>query len=410
MATTLIRDARVLDVHRGEYLENTDIVLDGATIVELGPGLAAGVEAHVIVDAGGRTVMPGLIDCHVHLAAASADLSLLPRTSASYVAAFAFRAMRRTVQRGFTTVRDQGGADHGFAEAQRDGLAPGPRIFYCGRALSQTGGHGDVRAAGEDVMSTCSCTPGMGRVVDGVAEARRAARDQLRKGASHIKVMASGGVASPTDRIDSLQFSVDELRAIVDEAASAHRYVAAHAYTAESIIRAVEAGIRTIEHGNLLDEATCRVMVEHAAYLVPTLVTYDRLAADGAAAGFPPASIDKIGTVLDKGLAAFDLAARSGVRIAYGSDLLGTMQGHQSREFRLRAEVATPLDIIRSATTTAAELLGQEGVLGEVSPGATADLIVVDGDPLADIDVLAEPDRHVRLVIQDGRIVHDARA
>ncbi|HEY9475694.1 MAG TPA: amidohydrolase family protein [Mycobacteriales bacterium] len=402
MSTLVIAGARVLDVRTGEYLDRRDVVVDRGTVVEVTP--RATIADARTLDGRGLTLMPGLIDSHVHLAAVAPDLGQLPNSSPSYVAAFAIQSMKAMLRRGFTTVRDQGGADHGLARAQAEGLVTGPRIHFCGRALSQTGGHGDVRPVGQNLLDDHACCPGVGRVADGIDAVRAAARDELRRGANHIKVMASGGVASPTDRIDSVQYSVGELEAVVEEATAANRYVAAHAYTPRAIIRAVGAGVRTIEHGNLLDDDSVRAMVEHGAFLVPTLVTYQALAEDGPAYGFPDTSMKKLDDVLDGGLGALEMASRAGVRIAFGTDLLGPLQEHQSVEFRIRAEVQDPVDIIRSATLVGAELLGETGRLGCVEEGAVADLLLVDGDPVRDISVLAEPQRHVRAVIQDGVI------
>lgn len=242
----------------------------------------------------------------------------------------------------------------------------------------------------------------MSRVVDGADEVRRAARDELRRGAHHIKVMAGGGVASPTDRIDATQFSVAELEAAVQEASAAGRYVAAHAYTPESMTRALRAGVRTIEHGNLLDAATVEVFRGRDAYLVMNLVTYWALQAEGREHGLPEASFRKVGEVLDSGLRALELAHESGLKIGYGTDLLGGMHRHQSREFVLRAQVQDPIDIIRSATTVAAEIVG-DGRLGTLAPGAFADLIVLGRDPLADIGALADP-AALRYVVKNGAV------
>ncbi|WAL68090.1 amidohydrolase family protein [Amycolatopsis cynarae] len=397
----LVRNALLLDPGTGEYREG-DLRCAEGRIVETGPGLRApGVRT---VDADGAVVLPGLIDAHVHVTAFTANLGSLPESSPSYVAAHSARIMRGMLARGFTTVRDASGADYGLADAQAEGLFPGPRLLFCGRALSQTGGHGDTRGRGTHRQDDHPCCAGLGRIADGVDAVRAAARDELRKGAHHIKVMASGGVASPTDRIDSTQYSAEEIRAVVEEAGAANRYVAAHAYTARAVNRALELGIRSIEHGNLLDDRSVELFREHDAFLVPTLVTYWALKQEGREYGLPESSWRKVDEVLGAGLAALDRAARGGVKLVFGTDLLGGMHRHQNHEFRLRAEVQPPLEVIRSATSVAAELVGMTGEAGTLAPGAHADLLVVDGDPLADIGVLAEP-KHLRHVIQAGRIV-----
>lgn len=407
-AAVVVRGGDVLDVDTGDYLEAHDVLAVDGRIVEVGRAVRVPAGARV-VDAAGLRVLPGLIDGHVHVTAASADESALPTWSPSYGVLQSARLLGDMLDRGFTTVRDVGGADFGLARAQTEGLVRGPRLLFGGKALSQTGGHGDARGPGQSASEDPACCPGLGRVVDGVDALRVAARDELRKGAHHLKVMAGGGIASPTDRIDSTQYSLDELRAVVDEAAAANRYVAAHAYTARAVNRALEVGIRSIEHGNLIDDRSVELLVQRGAFLVPTLVTYWALKREGLDHGLSRASWEKVDAVLDGGLVALERAARGGVRLVYGSDLLGGMQRYQAREFRIRAEIQPALEILRSATTVAAELIAMPGAVGVVAPGALADLLVVDGDPLVDIGVLAEPERHLRVVVQGGRVVVDRR-
>ncbi len=249
--TTLFTNGLFLDVERGTYREG-DLRVDDGVIREAGPALRASPDARR-VDLGGACVLPGLIDSHVHIMASTADLADLARWPVTYNAHRTARLLGEMLDRGFTTVRDMAGGDYGTWRALEEGVIRGPRLFYAGRALSQTGGHGDHRGPGEHFLDTHPGCCELSIVVDGADQVRRAARDELRRGAHHIKVMAGGGVASPTDRIDSTQFSVAELEAAVQEASAADRYVAAHAYTPESMTRALRAGIRTIEHGNLLD-------------------------------------------------------------------------------------------------------------------------------------------------------------
>jgi imidazolonepropionase-like amidohydrolase len=397
----LLRNALLLDPTEGGYVEGDIRCADGR-IVEVGTGLDdPDVRTE---DVRGAVVMPGLVDAHVHVTALTADLGSIPALSPTYVAAHSARIMGQMLDRGFTTVRDVAGADCGLADAQAEGLIRGPRLLFCGRALSQTGGHGDGRSRGTHARDDHPCCAGLSRVADGVDAVRTAARDELRKGAHHIKVMASGGVASPTDRIDSTQYSAEELRAVVEEAEAANRYVTAHAYTARAVNRALELGIRSIEHGNLLDDRSIELFREHDAFLVPTLATYWALKEEGREHGLPESSWRKVDEVLGAGLGALERAARGGVKLAYGTDLLGGMHRHQKHEFRLRAEVQQPLDVIRSATSTAADLVNMAGEIGTLQPGAHADLLVLDGDPLADIGVLVEP-KHLRHVVQGGDFV-----
>jgi imidazolonepropionase-like amidohydrolase len=371
------------------------------TAVSADPGGAAGTGE---LDATGLFAVPGLIDCHVHVTAVSADLGSVADRSPAYVTAQASHLLEDMLARGFTSVRDVGGADFGLAAAVEQGLFAGPRIFFGGKALSQTGGHGDLRPAGRDVHDQHYAVPGLGRVCDGVDEVRRAARDEIRRGAHHLKLMLSGGCASHTDRVDSLQFSDEEVRAIVEEAAAAKLYTAGHAYTAEAVNRGLELGVRTIEHGNLLDATSIELFLRHNAFYVPTLVTYQALLEQSRSLGFTEEQYAKVLQVSENGFQALRLADAAGVRIAYGSDLLGAMQSRQSEEFSLRGKVQSPGAVLRSATTVAAELLRQEGSLGVLAPGAHGDVVLTRGNPLEDLDVLASPASGVAAVVQAGEV------
>jgi imidazolonepropionase-like amidohydrolase len=234
---------------------------------------------------------------------------------------------------------------------------------------------------------------------------RRAARNEIRKGAHHVKLMVSGGVASPTDRVDSTQFADEEIRAAVEEAEAANIYVTAHAYTSRAINRALRAGVQTIEHGNLMDETSIPLFDETGAFYVPTLATYSSLAERGMEFGLPADSHKKVFDVLEAGLHALELAHRAGIPIAYGTDLLGGMHEDQLTEFQIRSEVQPPDEILRSATTVAARLLRMEGKIGTIAPGSYADLLVVDSNPLEDIRRLMSPREHLRLIIARGKIV-----
>lgn len=394
---TLFTNGLFLDVEAASYREG-DLQADDGIIAE--PGSPIEPDARR-VDLGGAFVLPGLIDCHVHIMASTADMADLARWPVTYNAHHTARLLGEMLDRGFTTVRDMAGADYGTWRALEEGLIRGPRLFYAGRALSQTGGHGDHRGPGEHLLDSHPGASELSTIVDGVDEVRRAARDELRRGAHHIKVMAGGGVASPTDRIDSTQFSVAELEAAVDEARAANRYVAAHAYTPESITRSLRAGVRTIEHGNLLDVATAE-MFENA-YLVMNLVTYWALQKEGREFGLPEASFRKIGEVLDGGMRTLELAHASGIKIGYGTDLLGGMHRHQSQEFVIRSEIQAPIDIIRSATTVGAEIVGMSGKLGTLRPGAFADFVALTRDPLEDITALTDP-AAISYVVKNGHV------
>jgi imidazolonepropionase-like amidohydrolase len=394
----------VLDPETGSLTEGQAVVVADGRVVEVGPVAAVRAGDATVLDARGRTVMPGLIDGHVHVNAATADLGALEEWTPSYMTARAAGILRGMLDRGFTTVRDVAGADHGIAAAVEEGLLAGPRVIFGGKALSQTGGHGDSRGPGRAVLDQHPCAPGLTVVADGVPEVRRAAREQLRRGAHHVKVMLSGGVASPTDRIDSTQYSMEELRAVVEEALAANRYVTGHAYTAAAVNRGLEAGVGCIEHGNLMDGSSVELFKRTGAFYVPTLATYAALASEGLEHGMPAAQHAKVFEVLDAGLGALELAQRAGLPIVYGTDLLGGMHRRQLTELTIRSEVQPAADILRSATTVAARLIGLEGQVGVVAPGAFADLLVVEGNPLEHLGLLTDPARNLRLVMQAGRI------
>ena len=406
MAQLLFENARLLDAAAGALRDGVSVRIEGDRVVEVSPGtLRAGGATRV--DLAGRTLMPGMIDAHVHCAITTLNLAAMTTKPTTLVAHEAGRILSGMLRRGFTTVRDAGGADHGLVQAVERGLVPGPRIFHSGRVLSQTGGHGDFTPR-EDVPRLCACqihSSGFSHVADGVPAVRKAAREELRRGATQLKIMASGGVASPSDPIWNLQYSAEEMRAIVEEAASWRTYAMAHAYTPEAIRRAVDAGVRTIEHGNLIDRATAEHLRAKGAYLVPTLVTYYALDELGRKLGFPAVSQAKVKDVLDQGLASLEIARAAGVPLGFGTDLLGETHDQQSREFEIRARVLSPAAVIRSATVVNAEILNRSGELGVVAPGALADLLVVDGDPLANLALLADPEKHLAAIVKGGSFV-----
>ena len=398
-----IRNANVVDVRSGSVVADQSVIVERGRIVDIEPENGRGVLSSddQELDLRGRYLLPGLIDAHVHIQQGSADPRFLRDNAASYATAMAVGELRRTLDRGFTTVRDTAGADYGLAKAVDDGLVVGPSIRFAGKALSMTGGHGDQRRLGE--VNGCTCHTG-DVICDGVTEVRRAAREQLRRGAHHIKIMTTGGVGSPTDRLESAQYSPEEIRAAVEEAEDADRYVTAHAYAPKGIARALEAGVRCIEHGNLLDEETAELFVTNDAFLVPTLAAYYWMEREGAMYGAPEASLQKNARVFEGGLRALELANRAGIKIVYGTDLLGNMRRHQLTEISIRKDLLTPLEILRSATCTAADLLQSSGQIGTIEVGADADLLAVPRNPLEDIEVLLEPDRHLHLIVKGGSI------
>ena len=406
MAQILFENGALLDPAAGELRPGTSLLVEADRIVEVSDRpIRAG--SALRIDARGRTLMPGLIDAHVHATITTLNLAAMQGRPATLVAFEAGRVLEAMLHRGFTTVRDAGGADWGIAEAVRRGLVKGPRLFFSGRTLSQTGGHGDFTPR-SDAAGLCACqihSNGFSHVADGVPAIRKAAREELRRGATQVKIMASGGVASPSDPIWNLQYSMEELRAIVEEAEGWRTYAMAHAYTPEAISRAVEAGVRSIEHGNLIDRATAEKMARKGAYLVPTLVTYYALDEFGRKLGFPEASQRKVQGVLDAGLASLEICREAGVPLGFGTDLLGETHEQQSREFSIRAQVLSPAEVIRSATLVNAAILNRSGELGVLAPGAKADLLLVDGDPLRDLTLLEGQGKHLAAILRDGELV-----
>jgi imidazolonepropionase-like amidohydrolase len=403
MTITVLTNCRVFDGKTPHLRDGLSVVVEGERIREVSEDRAQFRDARTI-DLGGRTLMPGLIDGHFHAIAADANIAKVQQMPASLVAQHSRRLLEDALLRGFTTIRDAGGADYGLAAAINAGLIKGPRLFYSGKALSQTGGHGDVRPYEQGLL--CLCCEGsvtLARIADGVDAVREAARDELRKGATQIKIMASGGVASQSDPIWNLQYSDEEIAAIVWEARSWRTYVMAHAYTAEAIRRCLELGVRTIEHGNLIDAPVAQLAKAKGAFVVPTLVTYEALAEEGEALGLPAASVAKIEDVRGAGLEALALLKREGVKIGFGTDLLGQMQRHQSREFEIRGRVCTPYEVLTQATSVNAEMLNRPGELGVVAEGAYADLIALDGDPLADLSVLAGQGERIPFMMKSGQ-------
>lgn len=406
-ARVLITNVRLLEPEAAELTGPSFIELADGRIAATGPGQPAvpAAAGTVTLDGAGGIVMPGLIDAHVHLILGTVNEAEVATWPPSYAAVRGLAEAGRMLRRGFTTVRDVGGADHGLARALDEGLVLGPRLIYGGKALTQTGGHGDLRAAGDDGLPCCQDKPGFARIADGVDGVRLAARDEFRKGASHLKVLVSGGVASPHDEIAAVQYGEAELRAAVEEADNHNRYVTVHAYGARAIARALRAGVRCVEHGNLIDDDAIGLLLDRDAFLVPTLVTYEQLALHGRELGLAESSYRKIAEVREAGLAALASASAAGVSLVYGSDLLGPMQSEQLREFTIRARVQPPAEVIKSATSTAARLLRMTGQLGTLAPGAHADLLVLDSDPLADLSVLTRPQQHLRYVVKAGQLI-----
>ncbi len=359
------------------------------------------------LDVGGRFVMPGLIDAHFHAYGSHINPAVIDATPPGLRALHARRNLEDALQRGFTTVRDAAGGDGVLAAALRSGLIKGPRFFYPGLALSQTGGHGDMR--GPDHYDGCGCgyCGAMSVIADGPDEVRKVVREQLRQGAHHVKLFVGGGVLSPSDPLWMNQYTAAEIEVAVEEARSRRTYVMAHAHTNEAAIRCVRLGVRTIEHATLLEADGARAIAEHGAFAVPTLVISEAIKAAGPQLGLPQAALDKLKAVERSALGAIDHLRSAGARIGFGTDLLGALMSRQSDEFVLRRAVCSPLEILQQATRTNAEILQRSDELGVIKPGALADVLVLDGDPLDDIAVLTEPAR-LRLIVRGGEIVKNS--
>ncbi|KAF4121874.1 Imidazolonepropionase or related amidohydrolase [Geosmithia morbida] len=404
--TYVLHNARVVDPVMGTVSPRVVTIADGL-ITAIGVSVKLQSE-EILIDLQGRYLCPGLIDCHVHITSVAGEATLGGAGMGGDPAVSYLRQpflCRQMLDRGFTTVRDVGGATLALKEAIEDGVFAGPRLFIANKALSQTGGHGDVRGSHEKSQSCCGGQSGMlGVVVDGVDECTRAAREQIRTGADFIKIMASGGVASPTDRLTSTQFRAAEIEAIADVANGSGTYVTAHAYTPQAVRHAVVNGVRGIEHGNLIDEETAELMVRFGVYLTPTLVTYDAMASNKYAGFLPPTNQAKNRAVLERGLESLRIASNAGVIICHGSDLLGPLQAEQSREFAIRASVLSSTKVLQGATVNAASLLRQQNTLGQIREGFKADLLVLDENPLDNAAILSHPEDNVLAVIKDGRV------
>jgi imidazolonepropionase-like amidohydrolase len=405
MSVYLFEHASVFDGVQTEAREPLFVLVDGNEIKEVSERPIGAVSAERI-DCRGKTLMPGMIDCHVHVYLETVKLQL-PDPPITYRAQYARNFLAHILASGFTTVRDVAGGDHGMAMALRDGFLEGPRFYYGGLCLTQTGGHGDLRPASQ---ATDFCACGAERNVlavhaDGVDECIKAAREELRKGASHIKIMASGGVLSPTDPLDRCQYSEAEIRAIVDECTRHGAYVCAHCHPAEAIRRCVDYGVRSIEHGTLIDEDTAAHVAKQGAFIVPTLSVLFALMEDGTQMGMPEVSRQKLHRVHEHALKGLEIMRRAGVKMGFGTDLLGEQHTRRGTEFSIRRRVLSPAEILMSATAVNADILQMKGRLGVIQPGALADLLLVDGNPLKDIEILASGGRHLSHIMVDGRFV-----
>jgi imidazolonepropionase-like amidohydrolase len=404
MNRTTFVNARIFDGIQSEYLDDSVVVVEADRIVSVERKPSSSIDGDV-VDVGGKTLMPGLIDAHCHVLGASLKLTDVETQPLTYVASYAAKMLSHALDCGFTTVRDVGGGEAGIARAVEDRLIRGPRVLFAGRALSMTGGHGDFRDPFHEVGS-CGCAGGgrVALVVDGEDAVRAAAREELRRGAHCIKIMLSGGVLSQADPIWMDQFTDVEVTAVVEEAARRRKYVAAHCHPPSSIARAARLGVRTIEHATLIDESSAETVKTAGAYVVPTTVIVRALLDDARAGRLPAWMSAKLAEVSDQSLRGLELMSRHGLKIGFGTDLLGHLHTHQTREFCIRREVQPAIDILRSATSVNAEIL-MEPQLGKIQPGCRADILIVDGDPIANIEILAQDGRGLVAIMKGGEFV-----
>jgi imidazolonepropionase-like amidohydrolase len=400
----LLKNATLLDVNHKMTPGYSVLIVDNK-IKRVADGEIKVDDNVQIIDVQGKTLMPGLIDAHIHLGIPSMTFSEVSAEPISYKSIYAAKMAELMIKQGFTTVRDACGIDVGINKAIERGLIKGPRTFFADKMITKTGGHGDCRHQHE-IMDTCGChaLPGECHIVaDGVAAVRKATREVLRRGAHQIKIATSGGVITERNSVHAAAFSPEEVKAIVEEAADGESYVMAHAHGHEGIRRAVENGVRSIEHCSYLTEELAELMKVHGTYMMPTVFIARELTLDKS---LPEAVRVKGQAVTEAMLRSIELGRKYHLKIGFGSDAFGEPIPRHAEEFLIRAKVEDPYEVIIAATATNAEMMQQTDKLGVIKENAFADLIIVDGDPLKDISLLADPKGiPITLVIKDGKIV-----
>lgn len=412
----LFENVRIFDGKSSSLSTSTNVLVRGSTIEKISRGpipVAPGASTKSIAG-GGRTLMPGLIDMHWHAMMVRPSLATLLAGDIGYINLMASAEAADTLMRGFTTIRDMGGPAFGLKRAIDEGIVPGPRIYPSGAVITVTSGHGDFRQPFEVPRAVGAPQSrgeqlGAAMIADSPDEVRVRVREQLMLGATQIKLTGGGGVASPHSPLDASTFTEAELRAAVEAAENWGTYVTVHAYTPVSIQRAIAAGVKCIEHGHLMDEQTAELMARRGIWL-STQAFPDELADV-----FPPGSLERMkARVVFAGTdRTFELAKQHRIRTAFGTDILFSPQLAQ-RHGTLLAKLVrwyTPAEALIMATGTNAELLGLSGKrnpypgkLGVVEEGALADLLLVDGDPLADISLIADPARNFVVIMKDGKL------
>ncbi|MDF3156079.1 amidohydrolase family protein [Mesorhizobium sp. XAP10] len=411
MPSYIFENARIVDGSNEDGEHDRFVRVSGNVIDEVSDKPIRDSNAHRF-DLRGKTLMPGLIDCHVHINSGVADPaenSFLPNELVAY---HSVRILKGMLNRGFTTVRDLGGATVAQVHAIEQGVIEGPRLVICGKAMVQTGGHSDYRTRYDMISGDRQLDQlgSVGRIVDGVDDCRRAARDEVRKGARFIKVMANGGAASSHFPRPYLGYSMDELRAFQDEADKAKMYVSVHTHTDEAVARALECGIHSIEHATLITPQTAATAAKQGAIVTPTIAAYEAQIREADALKLDPGFVERLKWVRARGPESLETMRAAGVKLAYGTDVLGSMHSYQSEEFLIRAEALPAIEVIKSATLTAAELVRMEGKVGTIAAGAFADLLVVDKDPVKDLSALGSQGRYMSAIMKDGAFVKNQLA
>ena len=404
MTAKILANARLFDGVSEEIAEAADVLVVDGLIREIGENLSFPDAERI--DIGRRFLMPGLIDAHYHANTPSYDFYGTDRMPAALLSAHAARLLSGALDRGYTTLRDAGGGELGLKLAIDEGLIDGPRFYFPGRALTQTGGHGDMRRRNYVEPCGCAYSGVVTQAVDGPDEVRKAAREEFRKGATHIKIFVSGGVSTDLAPLDMPHFSDEEIAVAVEEAARRKSYVMAHCHTDDAARRCIALGVRTLEHGSLIETGTARMIAEKGAFVVPTLSAGELIAEHAKDLGLPDSAAEKVREVNRRSLEAIEACAAAGVKLGLGCDLHGhEFVKTQGRELLLRGRVQPAIDVLRSATSVNAEIVQAEGKLGVIAPDAHADMIVVDGDPLADLSLFVHSSETVALVMKGGRVV-----
>ncbi|HAU1199768.1 TPA: amidohydrolase family protein [Legionella pneumophila] len=407
MNSILFKNANVILGESTEIQKNFDVMVQNDLISLVSQTPLQPLEGMRVIDVKGKTLMPGLIDAHAHVT----GLTLSPKNifySEAEIFLAAATYLKNSLFYGFTTLREAGGADFRIAQLLDNKSIPGPRLFYSGRALTQTGGGADFRKPNEqiDPCGHVGSFSTMSVIADGVDEVRKAAREELRKGATQLKVFASGGVVFPSLSNPTLyEYSEEELSTIVEEARARNTYVMAHAYSDESVRKCIKSGVRSIEHANFVSESTVELMSESGVFYDPTFISLVQRIESAEQNRLSEAIVANLKNTIEKGKKVYEYALKYKIPIAFGTDLWGPeAQRDQLREFEMRKELDSAANIIRSATVVNAELLMQKGKLGVISEGAYADLLVVDGNPLVNLNVLLRPDENLKLIMKDGVI------